>query len=207
MEKISLLDLDNIIKEIFDEKLVRVVDTTYEQRDDVLTLIVSLHELEMEDTVIIHTKFIFYVDDDKKYLNDNKFSYLKNLGCGYEYIEFEDIDDLRVKLNNILESNDFDTELIEISEFISITPETMLNEHFYNRDIEFMTVTQFSYNPRKAITPCSKTTYDFVILVNETYEIEVSIKRNDVKAEKSTFDITYRFEDVNTIEYYCSARS
>lgn len=199
MERITIKELDNIIRTVFNDKLVRSVETVYEKREDVNTLIFSLHDIEMEDTVIIHTKFIFKVDEDRTHLVENNFSYLKNLGCGYEYVNFENSEELESNLNRIISTNDFDVELQTLSEFISMTPGTMINEHFFSRGVENINVQQFRYNPRTKISPCYETTYDFLMVVNDTYEIEISIRRDDPKKDKSTFTITFRLEELRKI--------
>jgi hypothetical protein len=72
---IKISEIENLFKGIFDkeEGKVSTVETVYETPDEgnFIKLILSLHGLSTENTSIIHTKFIFKVDKDRRNLIDN----------------------------------------------------------------------------------------------------------------------------------------
>ena len=74
---IRIAEIEQTFKDIFDEEegLVQSVDTVYELSKDeqFYKLVISIHGLSVEDTLIIHTKFIFKVDSEKRKLIDNSF--------------------------------------------------------------------------------------------------------------------------------------
>ncbi|CAG7581590.1 MAG: hypothetical protein SLAVMIC_00917 [uncultured marine phage] len=199
---LTLKQVDDSIKEVFTDQLVKSVDTVYQKKDNFYMLVISIHGLELDDTIILHTKFIFPTNLEKTGLINNKFSYLANLGCGYKYVEFEEdsTDDLKEKIMDVLNSNDFDGELRDLSEFLSESPDGRINHHLYQKGIEKISVHEVKYDPKFKMAPCGDTTYDFDLNINNNYEVNVSIKRKDPYEEKSTFDITFKLNDVETIE-------
>lgn len=199
---LTLKQIDDTIKEVFTDRLVKSVDTVYEKSDNFYKLIISIHGLELDDTIIIHTKFIFPTNLEKTGLINNKFSYLRNLGCGYKYVEFDedDVEDLKEKMMDILNSNDFDEELRDLSEFLSDSPDSRINHHLYQKGIEKISVHEVKYDPKFKMSPCGDTTYDFDLNINDNYEVGVSIKRKEPFTDKSTFDISFKLNDITTIE-------
>lgn len=199
---LTLNQVDEAMREVFNDTLVKSVDTVYEKSDnDYYKLVFSIHGIELDDTIIIHTKFIFPVNKEKTGLINNKFSYLKNLGCGYDYVEFEkdSLSDLKESLLEILNSNNFDEELRDLSDFLSNGPDSRINNYLYTREIEKISVHEVKYNPRFKMRPCSESTFNFDLNVNNTYDIHVSIKRNEPYKDNSTYDITFKMSDVKTI--------
>lgn len=199
---LTLKQVDNTIKKVFTDRLVKSVDTVYEKSDNFYKLIISIHGLELDDTIIIHTKFIFPTNLEKNGLINNKFSYLKNLGCGYKYVEFneDDVDDLEEKMMDVLNSNDFDEELRDLSEFLSDSPDSRINQYLYQKQVEKISVHEVKYDPKFKMSPCEDTTYDFDLNINNNYEVGISIKRKEPFIDKSTFDISFKLNDITTIE-------
>lgn len=199
---LTLKQIDDTIREIFTDKLVKSVSTVYEKSDNFYKLIISIHGLELDDTIIIHTKLIFPTNLEKTGLINNKFSYLKNLGCGYKYVEFEEdnIEDLKEKIMDILNSNDFDEELRDLSEFLSNSPDSRINQYLYQKGVEKISVHEVKYNPKFKINPCGDTTYDFDLNIDNNYEVGVSIKRKEPFTDKSIFGISFKLNDITTIE-------
>ena len=70
-------ELETIIDETFtgEDGSVRTVDTVYEATDEGYKLVISIHGLMLEDTSIIHTKFIFKTDKDKREVTEMYFHY------------------------------------------------------------------------------------------------------------------------------------
>jgi hypothetical protein len=198
---LTLKQVDETMREVFNDKLVKSVDTVYEKNGKFYKLVFSIHGIELDDTIIIHTKFIFPTNKDKTGLINNKFSYLKNLGCGYDYVEFEEdsLDDLKETLLEILNSNNFDEELRDLSDFLSNGPDSRINNYLYTREVESISVHEVRYDPRFKMRPCDESTFDFDLNINNSYDVHVSIKRNEPKKEESTFDVTFKMKEVKTI--------
>jgi hypothetical protein len=198
---LTLTLLDNTIKDIFNDKLVKSVDTVYEKKGDGYMLVISIHGLELQDTIIIHTKFIFPVNKDKTGLSNNKFSYLTSLGCDYKYVEYEsdNVDDLKGKINNIIDNNDFDDDLKDLSEFLSDSPSSRINSFLNQRKIDHLSVFNIIYEPKFKMSSCEDTTFDFKVNVNNTDDVIVSIHKNEPRS-KSTYTVTYKFTEIHTEE-------
>ena len=90
---IKIAEIENMFKEFFDAEDGKVssVETVYEtpKDEDFLKLVISLHGLNTENSTIIHTKFIFKVDTNKRHLIENSFIYLYDINCIYHKIEFD----------------------------------------------------------------------------------------------------------------------
>ena len=72
---IKISELEQLFRDIFEEEDGKVssVDTVYESTEDnFLKLVISIQNLSIEDTLIIHTKFIFKVDSDKRNVIENR---------------------------------------------------------------------------------------------------------------------------------------
>ena len=97
--KIKIAEIEQVFKDIFDEEggMVNSVDTVYEMspEEDFLKLVISIHGLTLEDTSIIHTKFIFKTDLEKREIIEESFIYLYDINCVYHRIEFSTIIDLK----------------------------------------------------------------------------------------------------------------
>ena len=82
---IKISEIEEVFKEVFDEEkgVVNTVETIYEMsnKEDFLKLVISVHGLATEDTSIIHTKFIFKTDLEKRNIIDNSFIYLYDINC------------------------------------------------------------------------------------------------------------------------------
>ena len=106
---VKISEVEQVFKELFNEEkgLVSSVETLYEKTDDenVLKLIISIHGLSIEDTSIIHTKFIFKCDNDKINLVENDFFYLFDINCVYKRITFKSSIDLKHQLEDVILSN------------------------------------------------------------------------------------------------------
>ena len=126
-------EIKTLFKEIFqDEKgLVKTVDTVYEKSKDekFLKLVISIHDLQVQDTLIIHTKFIFKTDLNKDQIEDNSFIYLYDINCIYHTVEFQDTFDLERKIKKIINSNKFGKDIQTLSEFID-TPGLLISHYF-----------------------------------------------------------------------------
>ena len=204
---IRIAEIEQTFKDIFDEEegLVQSVDTVYELSKDeqFYKLVISIHGLSVEDTLIIHTKFIFKVDSEKRKLIDNSFIYLHDINCKYHKVDFNNIVDMKNIIEDIIESNDFGEDIQILSDFIE-APAMFLNYYMRRAKITEYSIFDVKYEPKFKTTPCDKTTFDFEIDVNNNYKFELSIYKIDRPSDDEEND-TYRYQfkfmdDVETIE-------
>ena len=203
---IKISEIEEVFKEVFDEEkgMVNTVETVYEmsQKEDFLKLVISVHGLTTEDTSIIHTKFIFKTDLEKRSIIDNSFIYLYDINCVYHKIEFSTIIDLKKKIEDIVESKNFGEDLQILSDFIE-APAMFLNYYMKRAKITDYSIFDVEYEPKFKTTPCDKTTFDFKININDNYHMELSVSKIDAdeKDEKDTYRYQFRFMDeIETVE-------
>ncbi len=203
---IKIAEIEQVFKDIFDEEkgMVNSVDTVYEmsQEEDFLKLVISVHGLSTEDTSIIHTKFIFKTDLEKRNIIDSAFIYLYDINCVYHRIEFSTVIDLKKKIEDIVQSKNFGEDLQILSDFIE-APAMFLNYYMKRAKITDYSIFDVEYEPKFKTTPCDKTTFDFKININDNYDMELSISKIDAeeKDEKDTYRYQFRFMDeIETVE-------
>jgi len=203
---IKISEIEEVFREVFDEEegMVNTVETVYEMsnKEDFLKLVISVHGLTTEDTSIIHTKFIFKTDLDKRNIIDNSFIYLYDINCVYHKMEFSTIIDLKKKIEDIVESKNFGEDLQILSDFIE-APAMFLNYYMKRAKITGYSIFDVEYEPKFKTTPCDKTTFDFKININDNYHMELSISKIDAedKDEKDTYRYQFRFMDeIETVE-------
>lgn len=191
----KVFEIEDIFKEVFKEEegLVKTVDSVYEKSDDgkFFKLVISIHDLRIQDTLVIHTKFIFKTDLDKNNLIENSFLYLYDINCIYREINFETPLNLEESIKDIIDSNKFGKDIQLLSEFIA-TPGVLLSHYLRHNKITNYSVYNANYDPKFKTAPCNEVTFDFNIDMQANgsdYEFSVIIsKEKDVN--KNTF---YRF--------------
>jgi hypothetical protein len=203
---LKISEIEEVFKDVFEEEegMVNTVETVYEMsnKEDFLKLVISVHGLTTEDTSIIHTKFIFKTDLEKRNIIDNSFIYLYDINCVYHKIEFSTIIDLKKKVEDIVESKNFGEDLQILSDFIE-APAMFLNYYMKRAKITDYSIFDVEYEPKFKTTPCDKTTFDFKININDNYHMELSISKIDAedKEEKDTYRYQFRFMDeIETVE-------
>lgn len=202
---IRISEVEDVFKELFDEEsgTVTSIETLYEDPEEggFLKLIISLHGLSTEDISIIHTKFIFKVDEHKRHLIDNSFIYLYNINCVYHKIDFTNVVDMRKNIEDIIESNDFGVDLQILSDFIE-APAMFLNYYMRKARITEYSVFDVEYQPKFKTTPCDKTTFDFKLNINNNYDIELSIRKHHIDDDDSNvYKFQFKFmDDIETFE-------
>jgi hypothetical protein len=201
--KIGIGDLEEAFREIFDEEkgTVSSIETLYETpgHGEFLKLIISLHGLSTEDISIIHTKFIFKVDLNKRHLIENSFIYLFDINCVYHRINFKNIVDLKKKVEDVVSSNNFGIDMQILSDFIE-APAMFLNYYMRKSRITEYSVFNVEYQPKFKTTPCDKTTFDFKLNINNNYDMELSIRKYE-NAENSVYKFQFKFmDDIETFE-------
>lgn len=204
---IRIAEIEQTFKDIFEkeEGLVQSVDTVYELSNDeeFYKLVISIHGLSIEDTLIIHTKFIFKTDLEKRNLIDNSFIYLYDINCNYRKTDFRNIVDLKTKIEGIIQSNDFGEDIQILSDFIE-APAMFLNHYMRRAKITEYSIFDVVYEPKFKTAPCDAITFDFEININNNYKINVSIYKIDRPSDEEEND-TYRYkfsfmDEVETIE-------
>jgi len=209
---LSVRVVDRVIKDVFSDAVVQSIKTVYETTEtETLKLVISIQGLEMNTvnegflikefvkflenkniaSKIIHTKFIFYVDKDKRYLIDNKFSWLYDIDCVYRTKEFDENSEESLKNNikEIIDENDFGNDIKTLSDFLD-TPSRHINEYLQrDRNIIDYSVYDVKYDPKFKIQPCKYIRFDFKINVNNIYEMHVSIEKENDNSYKASFRI------------------
>jgi hypothetical protein len=164
-------------------------------------MVISIQGLETEDVSIIHTKFIFKVDLDKRNLIENTFIYLYDINCVYHKIEFSNVVDLREKIEDIIESNNFGQDLQILSDFIE-APAMFLNYYMRRAKITDYSIFEVDYQPKFKTQPCDETTFDFKININNNYDMELSISKVDKSEEEELDTYRYQFRFMDEIETF-----
>jgi hypothetical protein len=195
MTKIRIAEVEQTFKEIFEVEEGRVssVETVWEMAKDkdFYKLVISIHGLSVEETLIIHTKFIFKCDLDKKHIIDNSFIYLYDINCIYHKIEFDNVVDLREQVEDIIVSNDFGEDIKILSDFIE-APAMFLNYYMKRAKITDYSIFEVKYDPKFKTMPCDKITFDFEININNNYRIFLSISKRE-RSKEEDFD-SYKFQ-------------
>lgn len=202
---IKISEIQEAFKDIFEEEesLASSVETVYEMSvdEDFYKMVISVQGLETEDVSIIHTKFIFKVDLDKKNLVENTFIYLFDINCVYHKIEFDNVIDLKEKVEDIIESNNFGQDLQILSDFIE-APAMFLNYYMRRAKITDYSVFEVDYQPKFKTQPCDETTFDFKININNNYDMELSISKVDRSEEEELDTYRYQFRFMDEIETF-----
>ena len=203
---IKISEIEDLFKEIFSEEegKIRAVETVYEKsdNDEFYKLVISIHGLSIEDTLIIHTKFIFKTDIEKSFLNEDSFIYLYDINCVYHKVDFKNIIDLKSKIEEIIESNNFGIDIQILSDFIE-APAMFLNYYLKKSKITEYSIFDVKYNPKFKTMPCHELTFDFDININNNYNILLSMHKNDRKDddEYDTYKFHFTFlDDHQTVE-------
>lgn len=204
--KTQIYEIEKVFKEVFESEdgLVSSVDSVYELSNDkkFYKLVISIHGLATKDQSIIHTKFIFKSDLDKKYLIDDSFNYLYDINCVYHKIEFSNITDLKTKIMDIIQSDNFGDDIKILSDFIE-APAVFLNYYMKKNGITDYSVFDVEYEPKFKTTPCDKTTFDFKFNINDNYNMELSIHKVDreVVEDNDVYKFQFKFmDDIDTFE-------
>lgn len=202
---IKISEIQELFNEIFENEdgVASSVETVYEisSNEEFYKLVISIQGLETDDVSIIHTKFIFKVDLEKRNLIENTFIYLFDINCVYHKMEFTTILDLKKKIEDIIDSNNFGQDLQILSDFIE-APAMFLNYYMRRAKITDYSVFEVEYQPKFKTTPCDQTTFDFKININNNYDMELSISKVDRSEEEDIDTYKYQFRFMDEIETY-----
>lgn len=200
---IRISEIEQAFKEIFEEEEGKVtsVESVYEESDneEFYKLVISIHGLSAQDTFIIHTKFIFKTDKEKKNVIEESFIYLYDINCIYHQVKFNNILDMKKKIEDIIDSNDFGDDLRILSDFIG-APSMFLNYYLKRNKITDYSIYDVIYEPKFKTQPCDETTFDFEINVNNNYKINLSIQKTNREPDEEFDTYTFRFKFLD--DYY-----
>jgi hypothetical protein len=188
---IGLSEVEKVIKNIFNDTKVSSASTIYEKdkKTGELKLIVTINNLFYERTDILHTKFVFFVDDQKRQLLKNKFFYLYDINCDYKEVEFEDADNLETKINTIINNKEFGKDIKELSD-INITIAVEVNKWLEENEVDNISIYSITYHPIMDNIPCESLSFKFEINLSDSRFVEMRLKKNKD-------DYTFTFKEGN----------
>lgn len=198
---ISIKNLEKDLKEAFKNSTVQSIDSVYEKSDNGYRLVIDIKNLFGKKTNVIYTKFIFYTDGDKIYLSENQsgrhtFRYLYDINCNYVIKEFDNEDELKNIIVNIIENNKFGENIKILSNFIK-SPGFLINDWFSKNGINNVSVFNVKLDNRYKILPCKSLLFNFDISLNEQMNIDLIIQ----KERDSDYIYKFRiYDDVITEE-------
>lgn len=198
--KISIREIENAIKQSMTGSEIQFSDSVYEKKGGQLRLIIFFNKLFTSNNVVLYTKLLFEVDNNKEYLEPNKsgqhfFKYLYDINCQYKMKMIENVNDFREQWSKIIKENDFGTNIKILSEFIK-QPSFLVNEWFNKNNIKNISLTGFKYDPKAKIMPCRILSFHFELNVNNSEEIELFIKKEDKNDFIYSFLINGRKTDI-----------
>jgi hypothetical protein len=190
---IKLEDFDIKIKDALNELKAFDISLVYEQieNSNEYKLILFLNKFYIKDVSILYTKFIFFVDENKISINKNQFLYLYDVNCLYKSVEFNDLENLILKIKNILLKEKFGNNIKILSHFM-ISPANKLNQWFLENEIKNISIVNVIYNPKIKIIPCKFLSFDFIITLNDNFEIKLNIMK-----ENNYFTYTFNIANIN----------
>ena len=126
---ITVESVSDMVKSIFDQTKLASIETVYEKIDNSsdLKLILFFHNVFYDRTNVIYTKIIFITDKDKVYITKNNFTYLYDINCDYKRVDFDSLDDFKVKIKRVFDDRQFGDQLKTLSDIIK-NPTTLINE-------------------------------------------------------------------------------
>lgn len=184
-----------VVTDFFSTSKVRKAKAVWERMKDGNNWkwVLTIHNLNWGDVLIIYTKFILKTDENKENLIINQFSYLYDLNCKYHFVDFKDENDLREKLELIIFNNRFGDDIKNLSQFIE-NPTMRLNDALAEQGIVDYTVFDIDYSPKINVVPCKVSSFDFKFDINNVYEIDLNIK----KEKENDYVFRFLFEDQDT---------
>lgn len=174
-----------------DNAMIKGMDSVFEKTPSGNTLVLSIHELLLNTEIIIHTKFIFPVNDEETETTSNYFRYLYDINCMYKQINYSDTEDLNKKITNILDMNKFGDDIKLLSDFIE-APSMFINDYFKKNNISEYSIHDFIYFPKEKIIPCREMSFDFIITINNNIKMNLNI----LKVDSNTYITLFRYNNI-----------
>lgn len=195
--KITIEEISDSIKKIFDESKLTSIDTVYEkiENSDDLKLIVFFHNIFYDNTNIIYSKIIFITDKEKMYLSNNNFVYLYDINCEYKRVDFDDIKDFEIKIKRVFDKKMFGDNIKVLSDFMK-NPTTLINKWLSDNNITDKSVFGFKYEPKITIMPCKSLFFNFVINLDDKFDINLVVLKENTNNYKLTFKVNDKEKEV-----------
>lgn len=190
---IKISQIEDLFKSVFIKGRFLTYKNVYEKHDNYYNLVISIHSLLLEETFVLHTKFIFKTNIDKSELLDNYFTYLYDINCVYHKKLFKDLNDLEYQIKKIIKSNNFGKDLQFLSDFVE-TPSLLLNHYLKISNRTDYTIFDVIYEPKFKITKCNELKFDFNIIINDSYDVKLNIKKIKLD-EKYEYEFSFNFLD------------
>lgn len=181
---ITIKEIESSIKEVMGDSEIQFVDSVYERKnDEILKLVIFFNKLFTKTNVILYTKLLFEVNNNKEHLVENKkgqhfFKYLYDINCQYKMKIIDDVNDFKDQWRKIINGNDFGPNIKILSEFIK-QPSFMVNDWFDKNNIKNISLTGFKYEPKLKVMPCRILSFHFALNVNNSEEVELFIKKEE----------------------------
>lgn len=183
--KIEYVELQKVIKDYFKDAKVKKFKNSLSKDPNGYNWVITFHELRTDSALICYTKFIFKLDKDKKYVRKTEFLYLRDLPNKYRIVKYNDLNDIKKILDDILTQNMFGEYTTEISEFLS-EPERHINNYFSSKEIFEYSVFDFQYIPNEKDK--SFVMY-FKMNINNNIDVDVKLTISD------KIDLTFKHAD------------
>lgn len=196
---LTVEEVVNIIEEIFSGSKVRALDNVYEKPEgsfDYLKLVLAIHQLNYKKLSLLHTKFMFKTDIHKVMLLENSFSYLYDMNCQYKMLNFKNTEDLKKKIEFILDNEKFGKNILALSKFMQ-APASTINEYYRSKKITNLSIFNVKYDPKVNIVPCEAQSFDFEFDVNNSNIVKLNIKKDRVNSFEYIFNIDEKYIKVD----------
>lgn len=194
--KITIQQIDESIRDLFTDIPMKGVTTLYEKGEEWLKLIIAFSELTLSNSRVLHTKFIFKVNNGKSHLLDNSFTYLYDLNCRYKMVRFESITDMEDKIKDIISDNAFGENIKYLGEFLDSGAQK-INFALDELKVKKWSVYNISYEPIGVNWPCNKSKYRFILDLNGITEITLNVK----KMHPKEFSWEYSVNDEGKVDF------
>lgn len=187
--KITVENIVNTIKTIFDDTKLSSIETIYEKIDNStdLKLILFFHNVFYDKTNIIYTKLIFTVNNNKTVIENNSFMYLYDINCEYKKVEFDSIENFKSKIRNVFDDRKFGKQIIALSDFIK-NPTTLINKWLSDNGVVDKSLIGFKYEPKITIMPCKSLFFNFDMNLNDKFDLNLII----LKENSGQYDLIFK---------------
>lgn len=187
--KITVENIVNTIKTIFDDTKLSSIETIYEKIDNStdLKLILFFHNVFYDKTNIIYTKLIFTVNSNKTVIENNSFMYLYDINCEYKKVEFDSIENFKSKIRNVFDDRKFGKQIIALSDFIK-NPTTLINKWLSDNGVVDKSLIGFKYEPKITIMPCKSLFFNFDMNLNDKFDLNLII----LKENSGQYDLIFK---------------
>ena len=196
----SWVTLQKTIKAIFENAKVQNLSDVLEDDANGWNWILSFDMLENPTALVLHTKFIFKLNEERTAMRRQDFLYLYDLNCVYRWQKFTDMGNLVELVSDILTNSRFGENLLAVSEFM-VSPANAINKYFYVNKETDVSVFEVEYKPKGEVVACVKMTLDFQLNINNKEALYLRVRKEE---EKDVFELQFAkneaFEEPQSIE-------